>query len=51
LFIILWPGTILFSTALAGYYASIWEGLVWIALGYGLWLHRGAAAEQLARVR
>ena len=32
-------------------YASLWEGLVWLALGYGLWSHRGAAAEQPARVR
>jgi hypothetical protein len=32
-------------------YASLWEGLLWLALGYGLWSHRGAAAEQPARVR
>ena len=32
-------------------YASLWEGLVWLALGYGLWSHRGATAEQPARVR
>ena len=31
-------------------YASLWEGLLWLALGYGLWSHRGAAAEQPARV-
>jgi len=51
LFIILVPSTILFSTFIADYYSNIWEGVVWIALGYGLWSHRGAAAEQPARVR
>ncbi len=51
LFIILWPGTVLSFSVLSGYYSSIWQGLVWIALGYGLWSIRGAAAEQPARVR
>ena len=45
-FIILVPVAILLVD-----YASLWEGLVWLALGYGLWSHRGAAAEQPARVR
>ena len=29
----------------------IWGGLIWLALGYGLWSHSGAAAEQPLRVR
>ena len=29
----------------------IWSGLIWLALGYGLWSHSGAAAEQPLRVR
>ncbi len=33
-----------------GGYAPIWIGLVWLALGYVLWSHRGAAAEQPSRV-
>ena len=51
LFIILVPVTVLFFIVLAGYYSNIWEGLVWLALGYGLWSHSGAAAEQPVRVR
>jgi hypothetical protein len=50
LFIILMPGTILFSF-LSGDFSSIWVGLVWIALGYGLWSIRGAAVGQPTRVR
>ena len=33
-----------------GGYAPIWIGLVWLALGYVLWSHRGAADEQPSRV-
>jgi hypothetical protein len=33
-----------------GGYAPVWIGLVWLALGYVLWSHRGAAAEQPSRV-
>jgi len=29
----------------------IWGGLIWLALGYALWSHSGAAAEQPLRVR
>ena len=29
----------------------IWNGLVWLALGYALWTRRGMAAEQPSRVR
>lgn len=38
-FIILVPGTILIFSIFAGYYSSVWEGLVWLALGYALWSH------------
>ncbi len=46
LFIIFMPVGILL-----GDLQPIWGGLVWLALGYALWSHRGAAAEQPARVR
>ncbi|MCA1729338.1 MAG: hypothetical protein LC751_08000 [Actinobacteria bacterium] len=47
LFIILLPVGILF-----GDFQPIWGGLVWLALGYALWMQRrGMAAEQPARVR
>ncbi|MCA1738382.1 MAG: hypothetical protein LC740_06000, partial [Actinobacteria bacterium] len=47
LFIILLPVRILF-----GGFQPIWGGLVWLALGYALWMQRrGMAAEQPARVR
>ena len=49
LFILLMPGAILFGNYVL---TAIWSGLVWLALGYGLWSHRsGAAAEQPSRVR
>jgi hypothetical protein len=59
LFIILMPGTIFFLcyarydlfSFLSGDFSSIWVGLVWIALGYGVWSIRGAAAGQPTRVR
>ncbi len=53
LFIILVPGAILVFSILAGYYSSVWEGLVWLALGYALWSHRssGAVAEQQRPLR
>ena len=47
LFIILMPVGIML-----GDYLPIWEGLVWLALGYALWSHsRGAPVEQPSRVR
>ena len=51
LFIILMPVTIFFGVVLPGAYSTIWVGLAWLALGYGLWSHSGAAAEQPLRVR
>ncbi len=52
LFIILMPVTIFLGTVLPGAYSIIWGGLVWLALGYGLWSHSGTAAEQQpSRVR
>jgi len=50
LFIILWPGTVLSFSVLSGYYSSIWQGLVWIALGYALLSNTGASAQQPSRV-
>ena len=32
-------------------YGGIFFGLVWLALGYMLWSHRGASSEQRSRVR
>jgi hypothetical protein len=29
----------------------IWNGLVWLALGYALWTRRAMGAEQPSRVR
>jgi hypothetical protein len=47
LFIILMPVGILL-----GDLQPIWDGLVWLALGYALWSHSsGAAGEQPSRVR
>jgi hypothetical protein len=48
LFILLMPVTILASYLLWDATPVLWTGLVWLALGYGLWLHRrsGAAARQ-----
>jgi hypothetical protein len=51
LFILLMPVTILFGSILPGAYSTIWVGLAWLALGYGLSSHSGAAAEQPLRVR
>ena len=36
--------------ALGNYGGAILYGLVWLGLGYGLWLERGASAEQTTRV-
>ena len=36
--------------ALGDYGGAILYGLVWLGLGYGLWLERGASAEQTTRV-
>ena len=38
LFIILVPGAIPIFSIFVGYYSSVWEGLVWLVLGYALWL-------------
>ena len=38
-------------TILLGDYGGILFGLVWLALGYMLWSHRGASDEQPSRVR
>jgi hypothetical protein len=48
LFILLMPVTILASYLLWDATPVLWTGLVWLALGYGLWVHRrsGAAARQ-----
>jgi hypothetical protein len=53
LFIILEPGIIFLGSAAAGdYYSIIWSGLIWVALGYGLFSHRGSvAAQRPSRVR
>ena len=51
LFIILVPGAILLSSLLGWQLGPLWNGLVWLALGYGLWSHRSATAEQPPRVR
>ena len=51
LFIILVPGAIILGSLLLGQSTPIWSGLVWLALGYGLWSHRDATAEQPSRVR
>ncbi len=37
--------------ALGNYGGAILYGLVWLGLGYGLWLERGMSAEQPSRVR
>jgi hypothetical protein len=37
--------------ALGNYGGAILYGLVWLGLGYGLWLERGTSAEQTTRVR
>ena len=37
--------------ALGNYGGAILYGLVWLGLGYGLWLERGMSAEQTSRVR
>jgi hypothetical protein len=36
--------------ALGNYGGAILYGLVWLGLGYGLWLERGTSAEQTTRV-
>ena len=51
LFILLMPVTIFFGSILPSAYSTIWSGLAWLALGYGLWSHSGAAAEQPLRIR
>ena len=51
LFILLMPVTIFLGSILPSAYSTIWSGLAWLALGYGLWSHSGAAAEQPLRVR
>ncbi len=51
LFIILWPGALLLGSLLLGQSGLILSGLVWLALGYGLWSHKGVTAEQPSRVR
>jgi hypothetical protein len=52
LFILLMPGTILFGSLIPGDFSIIWDGLVWVALGYALWSQSsGAAAERPSRVR
>jgi len=52
LFILLMPGTILFGALIPGDFSIIWEGLVWVALGYALWSQSsGAAVERPSRVR
>ena len=38
-------------TVLLQDYGGIFFGLVWLALGYMLWSHRGAPSEQSSRVR
>jgi hypothetical protein len=50
LFIILMPGAILLASLL-WQWEPMWSGLVWLALGYGLWSQRSATAEQPSRVR
>jgi hypothetical protein len=45
------PVTLFFGVVLPGAYSTIWVGLAWLALGYGLRSHSGAAAEQPLRVR
>ena len=51
LFILLMPVASFFGAVLSGAYSTIWSGLAWLALGYGLWSHSGAVAEQPSRVR
>ncbi len=51
LFIILWPGAFLLGSLLLEQAGLIWSGLVWLALGYVLWSHKGLTAEQPSRVR
>jgi hypothetical protein len=54
-----WCGTLLIVSvlgipvyfALGNYGGAILYGLVWLGLGYGLWLERGMSAEQNTRVR
>src|SRR5215217_764636 len=50
LFILLMPVTIFFGSILPSAYSTIWSGLAWLALGYGLGSHSGTAAEQHVRV-
>jgi hypothetical protein len=38
-------------TILLGDYGDMFFGLVWLALGYMLWSHRGAPSEQRSRAR
>src|SRR5215210_1118396 len=52
LFILLMPGTILFGSLIPGDFSIIWDGLVWVALGYALWSQSsGPAVERPSRVR
>ena len=45
LLILLMPDTILlFGALMPGNYSIIWNGLVWVALGYALWSHSSSAA-------
>jgi hypothetical protein len=51
----LWCGMLLIATLFIaiplGPYTNVWFGLVWLALGYVLWLHRGTTPGQPSRVR
>ena len=53
-----WSGVLLIAFfpvlfAILSFYETgvIWNGLVWLALGYALWTRRGTAVEQPTRVR
>jgi hypothetical protein len=54
-----WCGVLLIIAALGipvyftlgNYGGTILYGLIWLGLGYGLWLQRGMSAEQTTRVR
>ena len=52
LFIVFIPVGILLAFSLTSLGTALWEGLVWLGLGYALWSQSsGAAAGQPARVR
>jgi hypothetical protein len=50
----LWCGMVLIATLPIaiplGPYTNVWFGLVWLALGYMLWLRKGLATEPPSRV-